>query len=234
MTQEPNNASSNAPLDAMREGMSVEVLASNNQVIFLGKVDKIEDASIQIVSSSGQNLPPILYNAEVKLRGFVSASQTLICFGRICGSTDQFWKIDQLFIQHIQNHRNFFRQKVSIDATILRVNGVQAVRSGVKPGSASQGVPCKLLDISGGGTHISCLEIYQPGDLLFVTEAKLIPGSEPFSFNCKVQRADTEERTRFYGCEFEGLPPKEQDRLVQTIFLFQRRETQRRLVADDM
>ncbi len=230
MSQENNNTH----LDAVREGMSLEVLASNNQVIFLGKVDKIDDTAIQLSNSSGQNVPPILYNAEVKLRGFVSTSQTFICSGRICGSSDQFWKIDQLSAQYIENHRNFFRQKVSIDAKITHVNGEPAVRSGVKSSAASDGVPCKLLDISGGGAHISCMELYKPGDLLFISDVKLLPDSEAFSFHCKVQRADTEERTRFYGCEFEGLPLKEQDRLVRTIFLLQRRETQRRLVADDM
>lgn len=230
MSQENNNVH----LEAVREGMSLEVLASNNQVIFLGKVDKIDDTTIQLVNSSGQNVPPILYNAEVKLRGFVSTSQTLICCGRICGSSDEFWKVDQLSSQYIENHRNFFRQKVSIDATILRVNDAPAIRSGAKPGAASDGVPCKLLDISGGGAHIRCLEIYEPGDLLFVTGAKLLPDSEAFSFTCKVNRADTEDRIRFYGCEFKDLPLKEQDRLISTIFLLQRRETQRRLVADDI
>ena len=44
----------------------------------------------------------------------------------------------------------------------------------------------------------------------------LAEGLEPFSFSCQVRRVGKPDMGVIrYGCQFEALPPKEQDRLAR-------------------
>ena len=46
-----------------------------------------------------------------------------------------------------------------------------------------------------------------------------------FRFVCLVRRVGKPERGAIsYGCQFESMPPKEQDRLLRAIFIVQREE----------
>ena len=50
---------------------------------------------------------------------------------------------------------------------------------------------------------------------------------DPFNFNCRVRRVgDLEEDgvTRRYGCQFEPMQDREQDRLLRAIFTIQREQ----------
>ena len=82
-----------------------------------------------------------------------------------------------------------------------------------------------MLDISVGGALISCTEAFQEGDRLVIAEALLVPNTPAFTFRCQIRRADEwEEGVNRYGCQFEALPPRDQDRLLQAIFSIQREE----------
>ena len=85
---------------------------------------------------------------------------------------------------------------------------------------------CHVLDISGGGILISSREEYDEGDRLAISGIYLVETEEPYSFSCHVRRRLPEEETDLirYGCQFESLTTKEQDRLLHAIFILQREE----------
>ncbi len=209
----------------LRRGMTVEVLTVENKLTFVGKVDQFQNGSIIIRDSAGDELPPVLYNREVKLR-FFQGQQNLVYHGKICGSSRSIWKVDRLENQFNKEQRAFFRQRISPNSEAICTK-----HSSVKnPGTRT--APCLLLDISAGGIMIASREEYMVEDKLTIDKAIIVPEAPQFTFRCQIRRALPRDMGRFrYGCQFETLTPKEQDRLLEAIFIAQRKEiqTQKRL-----
>lgn len=198
-------------------GMLLEVLTEENDVLFRARVTDFDGNSIRIVNDSGEDMPTVVFNTGVKLRG----PQGVVFRGTVCGSSGEMWKLDQLNNLSTEERREFFRQNISVAARVSRVK--------TKDGAASQEnkVDCKLLDVSGGGVLVGCNAIYESGDELLIGNAAILPDMESFSFRCVIRRAQKGRFTNLYGCEFLKLQPGEQDRLFKAIFLLQRQEAKR-------
>ena len=70
---------------------------------------------------------------------------------------------------------------------------------------------------------------------LSITGIYLAEGLEPFSFSCQVRRAGERDMgVARYGCQFESLSPKEQDRLLRAIFIVQREEIRNQKDRDEI
>ncbi len=199
------------------EGMTVEALTLGNQLTFVGKVARFSNGTVTIRESAGQELPPVLYNKEIKLR-FFQGEQTQVLHGKICGSTQLIWKLDRLERKFAAEMRAFFRQHVTAQAEALCTQ---------EAGENRAPAPCKIVDISAGGLLMKCRELYQVGDVLEITEARIVEEIEPFDFRCTIRRIGEQEGREYpYGCQFECLSPKEEDRLLRAIFIAQRKEIQ--------
>lgn len=196
----------------LNPGTSVEVLNADNKLIFLGRIQSFNGTVVEIVENTGLDVPPVVYNTEVKLRCFLTDVRSAVLLGQVCGSTPQFWKVDRLKNLFTKEHRAFFRQEVASNAM------VSPYRGGGKP------VACRITDISGGGLCFLCDQEFQVEQLLAVTGAQLMPGEAPFSFTCRVRRT----AEGLYGCQFEQMDEREQDRLLGAIFAMQRANIQRR------
>ena len=207
-------------------GMTLEVLTTENKPIFIGRTADMEDDAIDIASASGGEVPPVLYNTEVRLRGFLPGMRPIMLSGVVCGSAKHFWRVHQLKSLYVQENRGFFRQHISVEATVMCVNAIFQPDAGPVPQEKSGTSPCHLLDISGSGLRLSCRRDYDVGDWLFVMDADLWPADAPFSFTCRVRRMEDDRLAKVYGCQFEGLEPREQDRLLRAILQIQRRELQ--------
>lgn len=207
----------------LREGMSLEVLTKDNQVIFVARAEEVSRKSVKLVSATGEALPQVFYNTEVQLRGFLSDATTVMFRGVVRGNSPRFWLIEEL-AGEVRQGRSFFRQSVSVKARVSCANGIFAPDQ--KRTRRGQIVDCEILDISGGGIQISTTEEYHVGDWLTIMEVNFTPVKEMFSFTCQVLRAEYKRNKYLYGCQFEGLTQKEQDRLVETVFLLQREEAQ--------
>ena len=82
---------------------------------------------------------------------------------------------------------------------------------------------------------ISSREEYMVNDRLSITGIYLAEGLEPFSFSCQVRRAGERDMgVARYGCQFESLSPKEQDRLLRAIFIVQREEIRNQKDRDEI
>ena len=154
-------------------------------------------------------MPPAIYGRKVELVCFQSG-KVFIVFGTVCGSTENAWVLDRLQSVAVDEKRTFFR---------LRFRPPVAARCARLPGGRSEF--CQLLDISGGGACVKIQTDYRAGDRLRLTDVCVAQGTDPFSLACVVRRALPGEEKR-YSCQFEAVPPREQDRLVQAIFTAQR------------
>ena len=201
-------------------GMTVEVLTTDNYLAFLGKVDGIKDGAVILRDKRGDDLPQVMYNREIRL-SFKRDGETTMLRGKVCGCSVEIWKLDQLESMFTKDHRASFRQSIStsIEAKCHR-------RRPPRGDPEKVGTDCRVLDVSSGGLMFSSGESYEMGDRLALKGVRLAESMDPFSFNCQVRRVGTpdEEGVARYGCQFEPMSERDQDRLLRAIFTIQREE----------
>ena len=211
-------------------GAGCELRSAKNDLIYFGRVYQSDGVSVSVMDATGRQVPPVIYNTEVKLivRGLRRSKDAapLVLFGKVCGSTRSFWKIDRLAPFNFDERREAFRQKVSLPARVLCMNSVYKPgwEKGPKRYPATQ---CKLEDVSMTGAMFASRETFEKGDWALLLDARFIKGALPFVFTCQIRRVDSRGARDFaYGCEFTHLSISERDRLVRTIFDIQREDIQ--------
>lgn len=207
------------PVDiGLRPGMTVEVLTMGNSPIFVARVEQFDGSAVTLRDAKEDGLPRVMYNRELKLR-YPMGEDTMLVHGKICGSTSEIWKLDRLESKLFKEQRAYFRQDIS--ACVL----AKCFRRSSRNVVAKEGYFCRVLDVSASGLMFSSSEIYEVGGRLTLTGACLTDQTNPFNFNCIVRRAvRLEHGVVGYGCQFEAMPTKEQDRLLRAIFIVQREE----------
>lgn len=209
----------------LKAGMTVEVISTGNEAIFTGKVAEYADGTVTIRDSRGRDLPVGVYGTEVKLR-FEQGDNNLMVSGKICRSSPDDWKLDQLEKQFTAPRRALFRQRVEVSAEVT------CFRKGPEAPELKRGsgwIACKLTNVSAGGLQLQSGAPFQEGDVLSVRKAKLVDRGREFSFFCQVRRSMTgKDGMTLCGCKLEPLPSKEQAQLEEAIFQLQREEIQRK------
>ena len=209
------------PFD-LHPGMMAEVMTPENRLLFVGRINTVFDGAVSIREINDDNLTMVLVNKPLKLR-FFREQDNLVLKGKVCGSTMKMWKVDRLENAFTLEQRAFFRQSISVE---LEAQCGKRTSAG---GPAKLTFPCRVLDISAGGMLISSKEEFYVGDRLYITGVPLVAGEPSFTFNCRVRRAgEWKKGVIRYGCQFESLSPKEQDRLLRAIFIIQREEIRKR------
>ena len=205
-----------------RQGAAVEVMTPENRLLFVGKIEAIQENALRIRDANDDILPMVMVNREVKLRFFTDEGNVVL-YGKVFGSTMRMWKVDQLRTAFTKENRAFFRQSVSME--IL----AQCGKRPSKGGEPSVLFPCQVLDISAGGILISCKEPFSEGDRLLVTDVPLLAKEPTFQFDCVVRRGGAWSKgVAHYGCQFISISAREQERLLRAIFTIQRQEIQKR------
>lgn len=220
MTDMPQGAQWMDPAElGLRPGMTVEVLTTENRLVFLGKVEGIKDGAVTVRDNRWNELPQVMYNREIRL-SFKHDGDTTMVRGKICGCNDEIWKLDQMESMFTKDQRASFRQSIS--------TSVQAIchRCSARGDPEKEGVDCQVLDVSSGGLMFSSSESYEMGDRLLLRGVRLAESVDPFSFGCRVRRVGEpdEDGVIRYGCQFEPMSDREQDRLLRAIFVVQREE----------
>lgn len=219
MTETPQKRQS-ADL-GLRPGMAVEVMNAENRLMRVTRVESYNGDAVILRDAKGDSLPRVVYNQEVKLRFFRDGDSSMIQ-GKICGSTEQIWKIDRMEQKFAREQRAFFRQQIST-SVLCKVH-----RCTSRGAVSKEGYFGRVMDVSAGGLMLLSTEHYAKGDRLAVIGVELTKTTAPFNFYCQVRRASPrKDGTVCYGCQFESLHPKEQDRLLQAIFAMQREEIRR-------
>ena len=228
------------PLPDLNPGMLLEVLTMQNRLIFRGRIEEVRsEDSIHVVDADGGDLPYVEYNTRVKLQGYMGAT-AISMVGMIGGSNSRLWKIDRLGTLQTSNRRNFFRQFVSLEAIVVKLeeaedqenqedqDGQDAQKDGQKKLQPGRRFRARMLDISAGGAMLYADEILKNGDRVRIEHVILMDGEAPFDFEGVIRRAIKREDRWEYGVEFEDLDSKQQERLIRIILLLQRNELRAR------
>lgn len=207
-------------------GMRLEVMTTENKLIFVGQIEWIKGDAIQIVDATGGDLPYIQYNSPIKLRGFYHSS-ALFLEGQIGGSSRKFWRIDRLRTLQTKEQRGYFRQNISRKARVMCLN---EIFGGQKAGNDRKKVPmdCEVANISATGVMLLSKGEYQVGDWLWLMDFVLEPGEKPLAMTCTVRRVVVHDENIEYGCEFYNLDKAEQEQLIQSIVVLQKKEWKQR------
>ena len=210
----------------IEEGMRLEVLRSDNDVVFMGRVKEFQGRSLVLVDDAGNPVPFAVYGTEVKLRGVWVGIGLVTYHGTVFGSTGEMWKIGELAEWYGWERRGFYRQNISVNAKVRRTYKAHVASTNER----DYEVDCKLLDVSANGVMLSCTKaVYMQDDMLLVTDAEIIPGEPPFSFACTIRRIVKGKFNNLYGCQMENLSIREQDRVARAVFFLQqqaRKETE--------
>lgn len=226
--EKKDEAQEDQVIPELYSGMKVEVLSPNNNLLFVGVLKIRSGGVLEICTeTSDAKLPIAEYHQSIKLRGFQKNSQTFTLNGAVAKSSPDFWRIEDLKFLQSKDSRAFFRQNANVKAEIspdVRYRGKDQF-------------PCQILDISAGGARLLCKHKFAQGDL-FVLHVSLVAEENPFSMTCQVRHVskkgieedqpEDERKPLEYGCQFVGIPEKEQERLLQAIFKLQRKILQSR------
>lgn len=208
-------------------GATCEIRSLKNDLYFIGRITEFDGRALTIMETSGNALPPIIYNTEIKLHVYAPDGEKLIFQGHVHGNGRTIWKIGALVDLKMAERREYFRQPILAKGVVLRVNKLHTID--MPPVRYEPAVSCVLLDVSYGGVLIQCEQAYLMGDWLALMNISLLDEELPFAFLCKVRRVETIDRiTCQYGCEFVNITQAERDRLCRCIFTIQRLEMQKR------
>lgn len=191
------------------------------------RISSIDEDAIWVTSADGGNVPPIIYNTRVRLKGMRHGGNAVILFGTIRGSTPLLWKIGEISQYSFYNKRTYYRQSVSIETTVYSLRDEPEGESETYRLSALT-EHCKVLNISGGGLLFSSSRPFPINTHVQIGDITLRPGQNPFSLKCSVLRVTENSGRFFHGCQFIDLDGKEQERLIRDVFLLQGEEIRRR------
>ena len=206
----------------LKVGAKMEVHSMTDHFLFTAIIDDIDyDGDfIKIVNAHAPLVPSIIYNSKIKLKGFFNGA-TVFLYGVVSGSTTEFWKISDLSKQSFSNQRDFYRQSVQTSPAIGRCLPRADEDDSTLP---KKEFSCEILNVSGGGMMIHTVEKLSPGWKIEVRNIILNEGREPFTFTATIVRAIECRRGYSYGCQFDTLESRVRERLIQEIFLLQRKE----------
>lgn len=216
--KEPPPAPGTSDYEELYNGMRAEVLNPSGEQLYTGRIRLYAGDKLDILADPGDYLPRAKYNQPVILRCAPREGKPFSMIGVVGPNNRKFWRIEKLQYPQAPENRSFFRQAIDVDGY-------------VRPTTGGQRFPCKLMDISGGGVRLVTEKLFQLESTLLL-DATLVPTEDPFSITCQVKRikvrpqASAKVKKFEYGCQFVNTPPSVQQRLLQVIYILQRKARQ--------
>jgi len=194
-----------------------------NAMVLLGRIRIYDGEILTIVSASGRELRPVIYNTEYKLVLHIPGIQAASWHGQICGSSRQIWMFDQVYCFHQEEQRDTFRQPLNRPAHVLDISDGYIPHFDKPKLAASK--PCRIIDVSLGGLQIESAQMFRSGDRVMILNMTLSDGGEPFSFKATVRWVSPiEDGLARCGCSFESLSLRDENRLCAAILQIQRND----------
>lgn len=195
--------------------MRVEVTAFNSgQLFFLAKFMYPKGTTASLYQIGESSLPEDTKPVKAHIRGYHEQTKKAIYVeGMVSSRGAPIWRVENLVIDHVGNDRSFFRLDLNVGASVTKFGGQDA----------GEEFPCKLLNISVGGTRIMAAQRFWEGDRLLLNVRLPEGGSNSVIF-CKVLRVIEKSEGLFeYGCQFMELTEADEDKITQSIFALQRK-----------
>lgn len=213
MSEQTTEKNSAAPKIEMAVGTKVEVFAGGTEVLFVGMVESTGPNYIQVTSAKGNEVPPVIFNSTVQLRASLPGGKKQLVTGVVAGSSKYFWRIEDLGGRVFKDNRRAYRQDVSVDAKVLSTRECLA-----------DAVPCHVMNISEGGARFSSKRAFLKGEEICLMDLRLTSTGISFSLIAQILRVEPREMPRqpyTYGCQFIDMKRRDQERLVEEIFVVQ-------------
>lgn len=201
-------------------GASCEVLHLDNRFLFAGTIQRYDEDSEELtVSVRNQSAAPqgIIHRTPVKLHvgSKVSSSDVVLLYGLVTRCAAGAWKITLKHTFSCSERRSSFRQPISTTALVHRMSSEEA----------SEEETCLLTDISLTGLSFHSQTAYEPGEQITISGLQLRQNGRIYQFDCTVQRIqqmdDHQSPTYRYGCRFNRITERQEDRLFQDMFSLQ-------------
>lgn len=211
-------------------GARCEVKTKDNAFLCLARTFAVHEGVMTLVSDGG-HLPMVIYNTDLKIMLRRPGKAPLMIYGQVCGSNENQWRVDRLRPVSYEEHRNYFRQIVSVHAEVMCVNGASkdALQKFEElatkiPGDAV--VECRVMDVSLEGIRFRSVRRFDRGDRLMIRNLYLTEGSVyPFVLLLEVRWLGRTSRNEYIcGCKFLDISHREQDALCAAIFTLHREE----------
>ena len=198
-------------------GMQVEVLSSEDSLLFTARFSVSDSGKAKLWQASEGFVPPFEPPLPVKLRGYFEHDKKAVHFeGEASLAQENLWDLENLRLVSEENDRAFFRENTKLAGEARLVGWVGA-----------ESKPCDVINLSAGGVCIRSAEEYQKGDKLLLTAA-LHEGAEPVTLLCEVRRVTPKNNGQSeYGCRFVDLDGFREDQIVETIMELQRQKLRR-------
>lgn len=221
----PEPAENLPPADEFGRAMQYhcEVRGMDDRPVFLADAKEYDGTAVRLFPTMGREAPPVIYNNEYKLVFRVPQRPIPVWTGRVRGSSQEFWKLDDLTRFH-DEQRATFRQRVTLSASLRALLRLPQQGEPLQEGYLSaKSLSCRILDMGLGGLQFSSPGAFSPGDLLAVTELRLAHDPNPFSLPLQVRWSEAgADGTYRCGCAYPTIDVQAQDRLCAAIFGLQR------------
>ena len=189
-------------------GMRVEALDSDNQLLFVADVQVLAEDRVELVRTSELFVSDLQTPMHVNIRGFNPFKNWGIRLegemSSIARGQDKAWLVKNVVNLGKDTTRSFSRKPL--------------VASGwVKPADSSKDdwIPCQVVNASSGGVCIRCTEAYASGDKLTI-RFKLRRDKEQPPLSIAIRRVTEREDQYEYGCEFVDLSPEVDTIIIRT------------------
>ena len=200
-----------ASIPNVYNGMRMEVLDHNNELLFVGDVEVLSEKMIEIVRTSDLLSPTITEGMAVSIRGFNAYENCGVHIDgvlyKLAHDQDSAWLVKELDVKGKDTGRSFTRQPIHAQAW-------------VQPDGSEQWLPCSVVNASAGGVCFRMNEPMEIGARLKI-RFRLRQGHEQPPLAIEIRRA-TDRRTEFeYGCEFVDLSPEVDTIITRTVIRLQ-------------
>lgn len=192
-------------------GMRMEVLDRNNELLFVGDVEVLSAQMLEVVRTSELLSPGISDGMAVSVRGFNAYENCGVhidgTLSRLAQDQDSAWLVKDLDVKGKDTGRSFSRRPIHAQAW-------------VQPEGSSQWLPCSVVNASAGGV---CFRMNEPLEISARLRIRFNLGRnhEQPPLTVEVRRA-SDRRTEYeYGCEFVDLNPEVDTIITRTVIRLQ-------------
>lgn len=213
MSEQTTEKNSAAPKLQMAVGTKVEVFDGSPEILFIGVVEDSGPGYAQVASAKGDEVPAVIFGSTVQLRSSLPGGKKQLVTGVIAGSSPYFWRLEELEGRIFQDNRQTYRQDISIDAKVLSTKD-----------RLTDAVPCRVMNISEGGAQFSSKRAFVKGEEICLMDLRLTGTGGAFSLIAQILRVvpgETPRQPYTYGCQFIDMKRRDQERLVEEIFVVQ-------------
>ena len=199
-------------------GALCEIRKKDNSLVAVGRIQDITDSYIE-VSNNREDLPPIVYNTELKLQVYTTNNDFMFFEGVSYLSDFEMLRITNIIQISNTERRNFFR--IDVKETAKAISFDEKDKSNIVDNKYVSLSEVFVDNISLSGIHISTAHNWNKGDLMLIELPQI--NNRRFLYSIINKRFNEDTSLYGYGCELlNDRANRFNDDLCSYIFKMQR------------